>query len=80
MVQIIQAKDVTLDELETLFHLQLVENEQFSREWQDDLPEIIDWQKQLLDRVKASYFNLIKKPSLLEKPINIAVCLAASIY
>ncbi|HAA33566.1 MAG TPA: restriction endonuclease subunit R [Cyanobacteria bacterium UBA8553] len=73
MVQTIQAKDVTLEELETLFHLQQVEDEQFFREWQDDLPEITDWQKQLLDQVKTGYFNLIKKPPLLEKPVNIAV-------
>ena len=73
MVQTIQAKDVTLEGLETLFHLQQVEDEQFFREWQDDLPEITDWQKQLLDQVKTGYFNLIKKPPLLEKPVNIAV-------
>lgn len=37
------------------------------------LPEITDWQKQLLDQVKGGYFNLIKKPPLLEKPINMAI-------
>lgn len=73
MVETIQARDITLEELETLFHLQLVEDEQFFCEWQDNLPEITDWQKQLLDQVKAGYFNLIKKPPLLEKPINMAI-------
>jgi hypothetical protein len=73
MVQTIQARDITLEELETLFHLQLVEDEQFFLEWQDNLPEITDWQKQLLDQVKAGYFNLIKKPPLLEKPVNMAI-------
>ncbi len=73
MSQIIQAKDVTLDELERLFRLQLVDSEDFFREWQENLPEITDWQKQLLDRVRAGYFNLIKKPPLLEKPINMAI-------
>ncbi|MCL1467440.1 restriction endonuclease subunit R [Argonema galeatum] len=73
MSQIIQAKDVTLDELERLFRLQFVDSEDFFREWQENLPEISDWQKQLLDRVKAGYFNLIKKPPLLEKPINMAI-------
>jgi hypothetical protein len=34
----------------------------FFREWQDDLPEITDLEKQALDRVKASYLNLIKYP------------------
>jgi hypothetical protein len=73
MIQTLQAKDITLEELENLFHLQRVEDNQFFREWQDDLPEITDWQKQLLDQVITGYFNLIKKPPLLEKPINMAV-------
>ncbi|MFM6402084.1 MAG: restriction endonuclease subunit R, partial [Planktothrix sp.] len=70
MTQILQAKNMTLAELEKLFQVQFVESEEFFREWQENLPEITDWQKQLLDRVKAGYFNLIKKPPLLEKPIN----------
>jgi hypothetical protein len=73
MVQTIQAQDISLEELETIFNLQLVEEAQFFREWEESLPEITDWQKQLLDQVKAGYFNLIKKPPLLEKPINMAI-------
>ncbi len=73
MVQTIQAQDISLEELENLFNLQLVEEAQFFREWEESLPEITDWQKQLLDQLKAGYFNLIKKPPLLEKPINMAI-------
>jgi len=73
MVQTISAKDISLEELERLFNLQLVEDEDFFREWLDDLSEITDLQKQLLDQVKAGYFNLIKKPPFLEKPINITI-------
>ncbi|MDY7015900.1 MAG: restriction endonuclease subunit R [Cyanobacteriota bacterium] len=73
MIQTLQAKDITLEELETHFHLQRVEDPQFFTEWQENLPELTDWQKQLLDRVKTGYFNLIKKPPLLEKPINMTV-------
>lgn len=73
MVQTIQAQDITLEVLETIFNIQLVEESQFFREWEESLPEITDWQKQLLDQVKAGYFNLIKKPPLLEKPINMAI-------
>lgn len=73
MTQILQAKNMTLAELEKLFQVQFVESEDFFREWQENLPEITDWQKQLLDRVKAGYFNLIKKPPLLEKPINLTI-------
>ncbi|MFB2837812.1 restriction endonuclease subunit R [Floridanema evergladense] len=73
MVQTFSAKDISLEELERFFNLQLVEDEDFFREWQDDLPEITDLQKQLLDQVKAGYFNLIKKTPFLEKPINITI-------
>ena len=49
MVQTIQAKNVTLEELKTLFDLQLVTDDQFFREWQDELPEITEFQKRQLD-------------------------------
>ncbi|MGK7902461.1 MAG: restriction endonuclease subunit R [Hormoscilla sp.] len=73
MVETISAKDVTLKQLKTIFDLQLAEDEQVFREWQDNLPEITDWQKQMLDRVKAGYFNLLYYPPLLEKPVNMAI-------
>ena len=73
MVQAIQAKDITLYELETIFGLKLVENDQFFSEWQDNLPEITDVEKQRLDRVKANYFNLIKYPPLLENTVKMVV-------
>jgi predicted type IV restriction endonuclease len=73
MVQTIQAKDVTLLELETEFGLQLVEDEPFFTEWFADLPEITQLEKQQLDRVKASYANLLKYPPLLENTVKMVV-------
>lgn len=73
MVQTIQAKDVTLEELKTIFGLQLVRDEIFFREWQDDLPEITDFQKQQLDQIKAGYFNLLEHPPMLEKTISLSI-------
>ncbi len=73
MVQTIQARDITLHDLETKFGLNLVENDQFFREWQDDLPEITDFEKQRLDRVKASYSNLLKYPPLLANIVKMVV-------
>jgi len=57
MVQTIQAKDITLLELETLFGLQLIRDQHFFREWQDNLPPITELEKQQLDKVHAGYFN-----------------------
>ncbi|NET54975.1 MAG: hypothetical protein F6K47_01840 [Symploca sp. SIO2E6] len=62
MLKTINARDVTLQELETAFHLQLTEDEEFFPEWRENLPAITDWQRQLLNQVKAGYENLIKQP------------------
>ena len=73
MVQTIQAKDVDLRYLITNFGIQFVEDEQFFREWQDDLSEITDLEKQLLDKVKAGYLNLLNYPPMLEDVVKMAV-------
>lgn len=73
MVQIIQAKDIDLRYLINNFGLQLVQDDQFFSEWQENLPEITDLDKQLLDKVKAGYFNLLNYPPLLEDVIRMAI-------
>jgi hypothetical protein len=73
MVQTIQAEQVTLQQLITLYGLELIEGEQFFREWQDQLPEPTDLEKQLLDQVKAGYLNLRNYPPLLENTVNTVV-------
>jgi hypothetical protein len=73
MVQIIQAENITLRELITLYGLQLVEDDQFFPEWQDNLPELTDLEKQLLDQIKTGYINLRNYPPFLENTVNTAV-------
>lgn len=73
MVQTLQAQAVNLRDLIDKFGIQLVEDKKFFREWQDDLPEITDLDRQLLDKVKAGYINLLNYPPLLEKAIRMAV-------
>jgi hypothetical protein len=73
MVDTLQAQAVNLRDLIDKFGIQLVEDEQFFREWQDDLPELTDLDKQLLDKVKAGYINLLNYAPLLEKLIRMAV-------
>lgn len=72
MVQIIQAEKVTLYDLENKFKLRLATDEQFFQDWKGDLPEIIDYEKQKLERVKASYLNLAKRP-MLEEMVKMVV-------
>jgi hypothetical protein len=73
MTQTIQAKDINLRYLIDIFGIQLVENDQFFREWQDNLPEITDLDKQLLDKVKAGFINLLNYPPMLEDVVRMAV-------
>lgn len=73
MFQTIPAENITLQQLITLYKLQLVEDDQFFSEWQHNLPEITDLEKQLLDQIKTGYLNLRNYPPLLENTVNIAV-------
>ena len=73
MVQTIQARNVTLHDLSTKFGLQPVKDEQFFREWQDNLPEITSVDKQRLDRVQESYSNLLEYPPMLENTVKMVV-------
>jgi hypothetical protein len=73
MTQTIQAKDIDLRYLIDNFGIQLVLDDQFFREWQENLPEITNLDKQLLDKVKAGYFNLLNYPPLLEDVVRMAI-------
>lgn len=73
MVQTIQSQEVTLPYLTENIGLQLVRDEQFFREWQEDLPEISDLEKELLDQVQEGYFNLLEHPPLLEDIVRMAI-------
>jgi hypothetical protein len=72
MVTIIQAEKVKLYDLEKKFNLNFESSPQWFNEWQQDLPELTDYEKQELDRVKASYLNLVKRP-MLENMVKMAV-------
>ena len=53
---------LTLHDVKEKFNLQQVEDEQFFPEWQDDLPQATDAEKQWLDRVKANFLYLAEYP------------------
>jgi hypothetical protein len=72
MVQTIQATNLTLRDLKTKYSLQEIARDQFFREWVDNLPELTDLEKQLLDRVKANYLHLAERP-MLENTIKMVV-------
>jgi hypothetical protein len=70
MPQTTPASLVQLDTLETELGLQEVHDLQFFSEWQIDLPSLGDWEKQGCDRVRESYFNLLKHPPQLENMVR----------
>jgi hypothetical protein len=73
MVQAFQAKSVTLRDLIENFGIQLVRDDQFFREWQDNLPAITDAEKLLLDRIVDGFINLLDYPPLLEDTVRMSV-------
>ncbi|MHC5730005.1 MAG: restriction endonuclease subunit R, partial [Nostoc sp.] len=73
MTQTLQAKEINLRYLIDNFGIELVLDDQFFREWQEDLLEITHLDKQLLDKVKTGYFNLLNYPPLLEDVVRMAI-------
>lgn len=72
MVRIIQAEKLTLYDLVNKFNLRLSKDECFFQEWQGELPEITEGERQRLDRVKESYLNLTLRP-MLEEMVKMVV-------
>ncbi|GAA6621256.1 type I restriction endonuclease [Scytonema sp. NUACC26] len=72
MVQTIQAKDINLAQLGEIFGLERIEDEQFFREWQDNLPELSDLEKQLLDEVRYEFLHL-SQYEILEPVVKMVV-------
>ncbi|MEM7580376.1 MAG: type I restriction endonuclease [Mastigocoleus sp.] len=64
MTQINQAEKINLYDLEKNFKLRLSDDNEFFSEWKKDLPQLTEIEKQNLNRVKASYLNLTKRPML----------------
>ena len=73
MVQVLQAREVTLRDLINRFELQFVEDEQFFREWQENLGTISDQEQELLNKIKTGYFNLLNYPPFLETSVRMTV-------
>ncbi len=72
MVATIAAEDITRRQLRHKFGLERTEDEQLFREWQDDLPELTDLEKQLLDDVKSDY-RYLSESIMLEVIVKMVV-------
>lgn len=72
-MQTIQAKDISLYELEEKFNLQLSTDTDFFTEWKDNLPSLTDIEKQSLKRVQSNYFNLTRRRLISEEAVKMVV-------
>ena len=73
MVQTLQARTVTLEDLRSHFGLQLTTSYQFFTEWMDVHLEIADPEKQRLDRVKENFLYLSQSPPMVEDAVKMVV-------
>ena len=68
-----QARDISLYELEEKFGLQVTTGANFFIEWTENLPILSDGEKQALSRVKSNYLNLNKRRSMSEEAVKMVV-------
>ncbi len=72
MVQAIQASDLTLHDVKVKFVLQETPDEFFFREWQDNLPELTDGEREKLDKIKRDFLYLSEYP-MTEEVVKLVV-------
>ncbi|MBU7581353.1 MAG: restriction endonuclease subunit R [Nostoc sp. TH1S01] len=73
MVQVVQAQNIGLAYLEERFSLQISEDERFFTEWLENLPAVTTLDQQYLDRVKANFLSLVKRPPILENAVKMVI-------
>jgi len=73
MVKTIQARDISLYELEEKFGLQVVIDTSFFTEWTENLPTLTDGENQAIARVQSNYLNLNKRRSMSEEAVKMVV-------
>ncbi|BAZ14763.1 hypothetical protein NIES4071_66070 [Calothrix sp. NIES-4071] len=73
MIQTIQARDISLYDLEEKFGLELVTDTGFFTEWIENLPLLTDEEKTSLERIKSNYLNLTKRRPMSEEAVKMVV-------
>jgi hypothetical protein len=73
MVQSLQASEMSLYDVEKKLQLKEVNDDQFFWEWHQNLPELTDAEKEMLDRVKADFHDQQRYPMLEQSIKMVAV-------
>lgn len=72
MVQVIQGKYVSLNQLIEQFNLQHTDDENFFRKWPDNLLELNELEKQNIGEIKTEYQHLFRY-RILEPVVKIKI-------
>ncbi len=67
------AEDVIVDMLQDKFGLEQTEAQSQFREWQDDLPEISEAERQALARLESNFKNLNRDRPIAEEAVKMVV-------
>ncbi len=73
MVQTIAIGNLSLPELEEKQNLQLADEPGFFPEWHQDLPRLLDDERQLIDHVQQGYFDQIRNRQISEGLIKLVI-------
>ncbi len=73
MVETLAAKQISLEQLQEQFHLYKSKTPDFFPEWQANLPNLTEREKQSLDRVKSNYLSLSETNFLSEQMVKMVV-------
>jgi hypothetical protein len=73
MVQVIAAREISIEDLQTRFQLEEVIDRDFFPEWYGDRRDLSESERQFLDKIRDGFVNLRSHPPLLEKAVQIAV-------
>lgn len=73
MASITQAREISLEDLEEQFNLQLDERDDFFSEWQREAAEATSFEKQQLERLRSNYQNLAKRKNFSEESVKMVV-------
>ncbi|MGK7889969.1 MAG: restriction endonuclease subunit R [Leptolyngbyaceae cyanobacterium] len=73
MTQLLQARDISLDELHTQFGLQSTSEKTFFPEWQSESLAFSDFERQQLERVRANYSNLASRKAFSEEAVKMVI-------
>ncbi|MFN5513704.1 MAG: type I restriction enzyme HsdR N-terminal domain-containing protein [Cyanobacteriota bacterium] len=71
MPQTIPANEITLGSLKQSFGLKTSNNPDFFSEWSTDVAQITSPEKEILDRVKTNFLELMEDPPLLENTVKL---------